>query len=264
MRFDAGEIMTTHQSAKAAETEATTEALVTYLRDHLAGAEAALSLLEHEMKRGDPSDREFFAAMHVEISKDRAALQDILNRFDTSPDRLRQLGGWLSEKALRFKLFLDDPSGGTLKEFEALELLALGILGKRSLWLALRQIAPARPELASFDFRHLEQRAEEQHARVERRRLLVARRVLTPNVERVHPIGVQSRGIRGAERSPRHQRFASEREQLPESGGGYAANSRNTGGRMWSTIGGLALVTMALAILVNAPDIRRYLRISTM
>jgi hypothetical protein len=47
---------------------------------------------------------------------------------------VRDLGGWLAEKAGQLKLLFDDPKHGTLGRLEALEFLELGILGKRGLW----------------------------------------------------------------------------------------------------------------------------------
>ena len=40
---------------------------------------------------------------------------------------------------------------------------------------------------------------------------------------------------------------------------------RKSGGMsVWSIVGGAALVVMAAAVLVNLPDIKRYIKISTM
>lgn len=40
--------------------------------------------------------------------------------------------------------------------------------------------------------------------------------------------------------------------------------SRKSGVSVWSIFGGAALVLMAAAVLVNLPDIKRYIKISTM
>jgi hypothetical protein len=57
---------------------------------------------------------------------------------------------------------------------EALEMLALGILGKYKLWLALADAAPAYPALAQVDFERLKTRALDQHTDVERERVAAA------------------------------------------------------------------------------------------
>jgi hypothetical protein len=73
---------------------------------------------------------------------------------------------------------LDDPADGDLRLFESLEALSLGIEGKRSLWLALAEAATENPGLRRLDYQHLIVRADEQRARVERRRLEIATRAL--------------------------------------------------------------------------------------
>ena len=117
-----------------------TDALVTYLNDHLAGSTAALQLLDHLVEESDPGDsRKFFSTLRAEIAEDRS--------------------------------MLDDPAGDSLKELETLEVLVLGIHGKRLLWAALMVVARAVPQWADVNFARLEQRAVEQEARVEARRL---------------------------------------------------------------------------------------------
>jgi hypothetical protein len=39
---------------------------------------------------------------------------------------------------------------------------------------------------------------------------------------------------------------------------------RPSGMNMWSIVGGVALVAMAAAVIVSLPDIKRYIKISTM
>ena len=92
---------------------------------------------------------------------------------------MRLAGGWIGEKVTRLKLLLDDPADSGLRRLESLEVLALGILGKRSLWRALAASVEAVPELRDIDLARLEQRAEDQFARVETARLDAARRAFT-------------------------------------------------------------------------------------
>ncbi len=68
------------------------------------------------------------------------------------------------------------PAG--LARMEPLEALAMGILGKRSLWRALRAVADRHPVLKALDLDLLERRAVEQHDRVDAWRLEAAREVL--------------------------------------------------------------------------------------
>jgi hypothetical protein len=67
-----------------------------------------------------------------------------------------------------------------LGHFEALELLTLGIQGKRVLWKALAVVAPYYASWVIYDFKALEQRAIEQRDRVETKRLQLAQLVLRP------------------------------------------------------------------------------------
>jgi hypothetical protein len=58
--------------------------------------------------------------------------------------------------------------------FEALEVLALGIQGKRSLWIALAALAPGDARLRQLDLERLAERAQAQFEEVERARLRLA------------------------------------------------------------------------------------------
>jgi len=157
-----------------------TDALRTYLNDHLGGASAALQLLDHLATSARiPGDREFFLGLHAEIGEDRDALRQLISAIGAEPSAVRQAGGWLAAKFGELKLTFDSPVRGTLDRFEALEVLALGILGKRALWSALQTLTPPPPELQGLDLAALERRAREQHDRVEARRLQSARRALS-------------------------------------------------------------------------------------
>jgi hypothetical protein len=151
--------------------------LAVYLQDHLAGSAAAVEILgslrdEHE---GDPLG---LLASHilVEVERDRATLETLIQRVGGGSSILKDTTAWLGAKLGRFKL------GGALSEhlgvLEALEIVALGILGKRALWEALRALGGADARLRELDLAHLIERAASQHARVEAQRLEAARRAL--------------------------------------------------------------------------------------
>jgi hypothetical protein len=83
----------------------------------------------------------------------------------------------LTEKTSRLKL--GGPDERTpLGQLETLETLGLGILGKLALWRLLRDVSPRHRGLTGVDFARLEQRAAEQHDRVEARRLETGRQAL--------------------------------------------------------------------------------------
>lgn len=150
--------------------------LTTYLNDHLAGAWAALELLE-DLQSAHPQTAlaDILAGLEVDIRMDHEELEALALRLRITPSRLRRAGAWLGEKLARLKLKLDDPSGGVLRQFEALEALSLGIEGKRILWQTLATIADSLPELQDMDYDRLIRRADDQRRRVEAIRLEAAR-----------------------------------------------------------------------------------------
>jgi len=151
--------------------------LHTYLNDHLSGAYGALQLLDHLIAASaDGDERAFYTTLHAEISADKTTLERVLEQSGGEPSSVRQAGGWLIERASRLKLSFDDVSHKALARLEGIEMLSLGVYGKRSLWRALA--VAAHPDLRGFDFSALEQRADRQHQQLEARRLQAARQVL--------------------------------------------------------------------------------------
>ncbi|HEU4641132.1 MAG TPA: hypothetical protein VFS44_01670 [Gemmatimonadaceae bacterium] len=153
----------------------------TYLNDHLAGAVAALELMEHLEKaygEDDPSMARFFAELRADVEADRRTLESLMDRLHVDRSATRQTTAWLAERAVRLKLRLDDPSGGPLRLLEALETLGTGIHGKVALWCALAAAAERDPALRGTDYDALARRAEEQRARLEAVRLGAARAAL--------------------------------------------------------------------------------------
>jgi hypothetical protein len=153
-------------------------ALGTYLNDHLAGSIGAVELVERVIREneGDPFARRLEALLG-EIRQDQAVLQELIERSGSGENALKKAGAWLAEKAGRVKL------GGTdqpreLSRMEVLEMLAMGIHGKRALWRALRTVAGKHAVLRDLDLDLLERRAVEQHDRVEEMRLAAAQEVL--------------------------------------------------------------------------------------
>jgi hypothetical protein len=154
--------------------------LATYLNDHLAGATGAISLLDHLIETTQIANgKEFFTTIRAEVWADRQTLHDLLQRCGGELSGLRQVGGWIGERVNRFKLLLDDPNKNSLHLLEPLEILSLGIQGKAALWRALAAAQSGLSELAGVDFAALESRANDQYARVEKRRIDAARQVLT-------------------------------------------------------------------------------------
>lgn len=155
------------------------EHIATYLNDHLAGATGAVELLEHlEKEHADTEVGRLASGLLADIEADRQTLKSLMEGLQVSESRTRKAAGWLGEKAAELKLRLDDPKGGSLRLFESLEALSLGIEGKKSLWRALAAAAEEAPHLRAADYEDLIRRAEEQRGRVETARLEAARRTL--------------------------------------------------------------------------------------
>jgi hypothetical protein len=147
--------------------------LATYLHDHLAGAAFAVDLLKglRDHYSGEVLGQ-FASHVLLEVEQDREALQRIADRAGKETPDLKQAVGWLTEKASRFKLSHDDPYG--LGTFQALEALALGILGKLALWHALAVVPEIESGIGQVELERLIARAQRQHKEVEKTRLLVA------------------------------------------------------------------------------------------
>jgi hypothetical protein len=154
------------------------DALTTYLQDHLAGALHAIELLK--------AMRDHFAAEPLgtfasQILADVEADRDILARLTEDAGGIaggvKEWGAWLAEKVSRLKLKHGSSDG--LGTFEALEFLVLGIHGKRALWRAMAVVASFDSRLQGIDFAQLTARAENQHQRVEEQRLVCAHSVFS-------------------------------------------------------------------------------------
>jgi hypothetical protein len=153
--------------------------LAIYLNDHLAGAEGALELLSHlEAAQADTTVGGLLSQLHTEIEADRQELEHLMARLDITVSVPHKASAWLAEKVANVKLQLDDNTDGTMRLFEGLEWLEIGIAGKRALWRALAVAGETVPELQRLEYDHLIERAEDQRRRVEVMRLEAAKGAL--------------------------------------------------------------------------------------
>ena len=149
-----------------------TKHLAVYLKDHLAGSEAGLEILEHiEAEHGVGRIADITTRIRREIEGERAVLTQLLDKLDASTSVPRRVAGWMSEKALELKLIADDPGNGALRLFEAVEAIKLGVHGKLGLWKALAANAGQIPVLATVAYEPLIRQAEEQEELLEILRL---------------------------------------------------------------------------------------------
>jgi hypothetical protein len=157
------------------------QALTIYLNDHLAGSVAAIDLLDHLLERAPSSEaKRFFADLRAEVTQDQETLQALIRRAGADESGWRKAGAWIGEKLSRLKLKIDDTTNGDLHEFEAVEALSLGLMGKLALWRTLAAVGNDFEWLRGVDLGRLQQRALDQHERVERRRVELARRLFEP------------------------------------------------------------------------------------
>jgi hypothetical protein len=152
------------------------DTLTTYLQDHLAGALHAIELLKamREHFTGEPLGV-FAAEVLAEVDADREVLARLTERAGGTAGGMKEWGAWLAEKVSRLKLKHGSADG--LGTFEALEFLVIGIHGKRALWRVMALAASFDSRLRGIDFAELIARAENQHQKVEERRLACAQSV---------------------------------------------------------------------------------------
>jgi hypothetical protein len=144
-----------------------------YLNDHLAGASggAALARRARDNDR-DGSTGTALAKVCAEIEADRETLIEVMDELDIRRDPVKPVIAWLAEKLGRLK-----PNGrvrgySPLSRLVELEMLHLGIAGKRDLWAALDATLGQR--LSDFDLPRLIARADGQRQEIERLRRAAA------------------------------------------------------------------------------------------
>ena len=115
----------------------------------------------------------FASDLLAEVQSDTDILRGVIEKVGESHFDLKEVAGWLAEKASRFKLGHENAGG--LGVFEALETLSLGIMGKLALWRVLSIIEDNR--IPQTDFAKLAASAQSQYSRVEEYRLRMARSV---------------------------------------------------------------------------------------
>jgi hypothetical protein len=157
---------------RSAKAGAMDHELQRYLNDHLAGSAAAVRLIEDLAERqDDPAEANFFHLLKEKIEGDRGQLRQLLERAGLEESAALQAAGKLTAGAGNLKLKWEGLEPGKLGMLEALEMLALGIQGKRLLWVLLGELAPAFPEWQGIPFADLELAAIDQRDAVEERRL---------------------------------------------------------------------------------------------
>jgi hypothetical protein len=154
---------------------ASDEALVVYLNDHLAGSAAGVELASklRDNNQGTELGKEM-VALHHDISEDRDSLEELMRHLDLERHPVKEAAGWVLEKLSRLRLSPAVTGSTELTRLLETEALSLGIEGKLSMWLALREAAAADPRLAAADYDRLIERARGQRRALEPHRLAAA------------------------------------------------------------------------------------------
>jgi hypothetical protein len=108
--------------------------LRTYLSDHYAGGVGAIELLEHLSKiHQDDRWSKFFRELLSDVKSDHEILRRLITDLGFDDSSVRNAGAWIVEKVGRIKIGFGAGTNGGLRDFEALETLFIGIIGKRLL-----------------------------------------------------------------------------------------------------------------------------------
>ena len=152
------------------ESSETDKQLGIYLNDHLAGSTGGLALARRARSNStDPERTGMWNSLCGEIEDDRQVLVSIIRELGVPRNYAKFAVSWAAEKAGRLKLNGRITGPTDLGQFLELEMMYLGVTGKRQLWRALGALGDRR--LARFDFVVLEQRADSQRERLEEYRL---------------------------------------------------------------------------------------------
>lgn len=158
--------------------------LTRYLNDHLAGSSAALLLIQEiSDNHGVPEAQEFFQQLKEEVVIDQSLLENLLQKIGQNPSVFIKKAGEFAVRISNIKLMWEKVEPGKLGLLEAMEMLALGVEGKRMLWGSLRKIDAWFPEWDDVDFEELDLRAIQQRKDIEFWRIQAARDTL-PDEER--------------------------------------------------------------------------------
>ena len=143
------------------------ELLAIYLNDHLAGATVGVELARRlrGSNEGDPEFGPVLTEICADIEADRETLKRVMDRLGVDQGKLKPLAAILGERVGRLK-----PNGqlrgySPLSRLDELELLQIGVVGKRRLWRALEHTNA--DDLSGFDLAALAERATEQLRRLE-------------------------------------------------------------------------------------------------
>lgn len=141
--------------------------LAIYLNDHLAGSTAGVELARRlrGSNEGDPELGPALAEVCAEIEADREVLKAVMDQLGIARSTLKPLAAVLAERVGRLKLNGRLRGYSPLSRLDELELLQLGVAGKRRLWRALEHTHAG--DLSGLDLDALAERASKQLRQLE-------------------------------------------------------------------------------------------------
>lgn len=143
------------------------ELLKTYLQDHHAAATAGLELARRAA--GSNEDSEYGPELRRiadEIAEDRETLEQVMERLEVKPSKLKDAGGWTAEKVGRLKPNNRLLSYSPLSRVIELEGLIMGVTGKQALWEGIQ--TTTGETLDGISFPDLAARAADHRERLEK------------------------------------------------------------------------------------------------
>ena len=141
--------------------------LKTYLQDHHAGATVGLELARRTAgaNEDNPQFGPELARIAEEIAEDRETLEQIMERLEVKPNKLKDAGGWTMEKLGRLKPNNRLVGYSPLSRVIELEGLVIGVTGKQALWEAVQ--TAVGESLDGISLTTMSERAADQRSRLE-------------------------------------------------------------------------------------------------
>jgi hypothetical protein len=147
-------------------------ALIAYLLDHLAGADAAIQIAKHLDSRYTGTEHGMlFARLSREFDEDRSAVHTLLTELGGSGASIKRAAGFASGHMLSV---IAGGERGELSLLLTLEALAIGVQGKRCLWRTLQSLPTVSSRVGGPNFDELEARAVRQWEAIEGHRRALA------------------------------------------------------------------------------------------
>jgi hypothetical protein len=139
-----------------------------YLNDQLAMGVLWRELAERARRNNRGTDLgQALDGVATGIAEDVETFKSIMRRVGVTPNPAKTGFAVVAERLGRLKLNGRVRSYSPLSRFSELEILIMGIDGKKQLWSTLRDLAGLAERLPDVDFDHLVERAEQQRAELE-------------------------------------------------------------------------------------------------